>query len=94
MADLVELDMVNFDVILGMGQVHACYTLVYCINQVVMFLFLSEPVIEWRNSLVVPKGRFISYLKVKKFVPKGASITQYEVMTIVLRHHLFSQFQL
>ena len=28
MADLVELDMVDFDVILGMNWLHACYALI------------------------------------------------------------------
>ena len=30
MADLVELDMVDFDVILGMDWFHACYASIYC----------------------------------------------------------------
>jgi len=30
MADLVELDMVDFDVILGMDWLHACYASVDC----------------------------------------------------------------
>ena len=85
MADLVELDLVDFDVIVCMSQVHACYALVYCTNQVVKFQFLNEPLIEWRNSLVVPKDSFISYLNAKQFVSEGASIT-YEVMALVLRH--------
>ena len=37
MADLVELDMVDFDVILGMDWLHACYALVDCRTRVVKF---------------------------------------------------------
>ncbi|KAH0720138.1 hypothetical protein KY284_005168 [Solanum tuberosum] len=47
MADLVELDMVDFDGI------------------------LDEPILEWKSSSAVPKGRFISYLKARKLVSKG-----------------------
>ena len=36
-----------------------------------MFQVPNKPVIEWSSSLVVPKGRFISYLKARKLVSKG-----------------------
>ena len=37
MADLVELDMVDFDVILGMDWLHACYASINCRTQIVKF---------------------------------------------------------
>ena len=37
MADLVELDMVDFDVILGMDWLHACYASIDCRTRVVKF---------------------------------------------------------
>nr|AAT38729.1 Gag-pol protein, putative [Solanum demissum] len=69
--DLVELDMVDFDVILGMFWLHAGYSSVNCRNRVVKFQFPNELVIEWRSSSTVPKGHFITYLKARKFVSKG-----------------------
>ncbi|WMV42012.1 hypothetical protein MTR67_035397 [Solanum verrucosum] len=71
MADLVELDMVDFDVILGMDWLNACYASADSRTQVVKFQFPNEPVIEWRSSSALPKGCFISYLKVKKLVSNG-----------------------
>nr|AAV31171.1 Putative polyprotein, identical [Solanum tuberosum] len=71
MADLVDLDMVDFDVISGMDWLHACYTSLDCRTRVVKFQFPNEPVIEWSSSSVVPKGCFISYLKARKLVSKG-----------------------
>ncbi|KAH0711565.1 hypothetical protein KY289_007524 [Solanum tuberosum] len=71
MADLIELDMVDFDVILGMDWLHACYASLDCRTRVVKFQFPNEPVIEWSSSSAVPKGRFISYLKARKLVSKG-----------------------
>ncbi|WMV45522.1 hypothetical protein MTR67_038907 [Solanum verrucosum] len=46
MADLVELDMVAFDIILGMDWLHACYALGDCRTRVVKFQFPNELVIE------------------------------------------------
>ncbi|KAG5576138.1 hypothetical protein H5410_056272 [Solanum commersonii] len=71
MTNLVELDMMDFDVILGMDWPHACYASVDCRTRVLKFQFPNEPVIEWRSSSVVPKGHFISYLKARKLVSKG-----------------------
>ncbi|KAH0776371.1 hypothetical protein KY290_007782 [Solanum tuberosum] len=71
MADLIELDMVDFDVILGMDWLHSCYASVDCRTQVVKFQFPNESVLEWSNSSAVPKGRFISYLKARMLVLKG-----------------------
>ena len=63
--------MVDFDVILGMNWFHAYYASVDCRTRVAKFHFSNEPIIEWRSSSTVPKGRFISYLKARKLVSKG-----------------------
>ncbi|KAH0683182.1 hypothetical protein KY290_021771 [Solanum tuberosum] len=68
MADLVELDMVDFDVILGMDWLYACYASIDCRIRVAKFQIPNEPVIEWSSSSAAPKGRFISYLKARKFI--------------------------
>ena len=45
-ADLIELDMVDFDVILSMDWLRACYASVDCRTRVVKFQFPNEPVLE------------------------------------------------
>ncbi|KAG5629437.1 hypothetical protein H5410_001154 [Solanum commersonii] len=57
MADLVELDMVEFDVILGMEWLQACYASIDCRTRVVQIPFSSEPVIELKSSSAMPKDK-------------------------------------
>ena len=70
MVDLIELEMVDFDVILSMNWLHACYASIDCRTLVVKFQIPNEPVIEWTSSSSVPKCHFISYLKARKLVSK------------------------
>ena len=71
MAHLVELDMVDFDVILGMDWLHACYASIDCRTRVVKFHIPNESAIGRSSSSVVHKSLFILYLKARKFVSKG-----------------------
>ena len=71
MTYLIELDMVDFDGILGMDWLHACYASIDNKTQLVKFQIPNDPVIEWSSSSVVTTGRFISYLKAIKLVPEG-----------------------
>lgn len=71
MADLVNLNMVDFDIILFMDWIHAFYALIDCRTQVVKFKFPNEPVLEWNSSSTVPKSFFILYLKTRNLVSNG-----------------------
>ena len=46
LVDLVELDMLDFDVILGMDWLHAWFALIDCRTRVVKFQFPNEPILE------------------------------------------------
>ncbi|XP_059294514.1 uncharacterized protein LOC132047494 [Lycium ferocissimum] len=39
--------------------------------KVVRFEFRNEPVIKWEGNVVVPRGRFISYLRARKMIFNG-----------------------
>ncbi|XP_070007293.1 uncharacterized protein [Nicotiana sylvestris] len=69
--DLIELDMVEFDVIMGMDWLASCYANADCRSKMVRFQFLGEKLLEWKSNTASPKGRFISYLKARKMIRKG-----------------------
>lgn len=69
--DLIELDMMEFDVIMGMDWISSCYAKVDCPRKVVQFHFPGEPVFEWAGSVASPRGKFISYLKASRMIRKG-----------------------
>ncbi|KAK4380215.1 hypothetical protein RND71_002077 [Anisodus tanguticus] len=71
LADLIELDMADFDVIIGMDWLTSCFANVDCGEKLVLFQFPGEPVIEWKGNAASPRGKFISYLKARKMVRKG-----------------------
>nr|XP_009758075.1 PREDICTED: uncharacterized protein LOC104210804 [Nicotiana sylvestris] len=70
-ANLVELEMVDFDVIMSMDWLESCYATVGCRTKIVNFEFPNEPVLEWKGDAVTPRGRFIPYLKARKMISKG-----------------------
>ncbi|XP_070008717.1 uncharacterized protein [Nicotiana sylvestris] len=70
-ADLVEVEMVDFDVIMGMDWLASRYATVGCRTKIVSFAFLGEPVLEWEGDAVTPRDRFVSYLKARKMISKG-----------------------
>ena len=48
--DLVELDMLDFDIILGMDWLHTCFESIDCRTRVVRFNFLNEPLLSGRGK--------------------------------------------
>lgn len=69
--DLVKLEMVNFDIIMGMDQLASCYANVEYQTKIVRFNFLGEIIREWKGNTATLKFRFISYLKSRRRITNG-----------------------
>ena len=50
LVDLVELDMLDFDVILGIDWLHYFFASIDCRTQVEKFKCTNEPVVEWKGG--------------------------------------------
>ncbi|XP_070005010.1 uncharacterized protein [Nicotiana sylvestris] len=70
-ADLVDLEMLDFDAIMGMDWLAACYATVDFRAKTARFHFSGERVLEWVGNTAIPRGKFISYLKASKMIAKG-----------------------
>lgn len=75
LVDLIELDMLDFDVILVMDWIHSCYTSLDFRTYKVIFKFPNEPIIEWEGSFLVPKRGSFRILKTRRQFLRGVSIT-------------------
>ncbi|KAH0722387.1 hypothetical protein KY290_005067 [Solanum tuberosum] len=56
LVDLVELDMLDFDVILRMDWLHSCYSSIECRTHVVKLQFPNEHMPEWKGRDSMPIG--------------------------------------
>ena len=52
--EVVELYMIDFDVILGMDWLDACFASIVCKTRVVKLNFLNDPVLDFKRGNSIP----------------------------------------
>ncbi|XP_015060278.1 uncharacterized protein LOC107006166 [Solanum pennellii] len=70
LADIVELEMVGFDVIMGMDWLESCYATVDYRSKIVHFQFPKEEVLEWKGNIGHQENGF-DREKLKELSEKG-----------------------
>ena len=63
MVDLVKLDILDFDVVLGFHRFHACYASFDCTTVLIKIQFPNEQVLEWKRNSIVPKGLILNIFR-------------------------------
>ncbi|XP_070017982.1 uncharacterized protein [Nicotiana sylvestris] len=70
-ADLILLDMIDFEVILGMDWLSPYHAVLDCHAKTVTLVMPELPRLEWKGSSVSTSSRVISFLKARHMVEKG-----------------------
>ncbi|XP_070012087.1 uncharacterized protein [Nicotiana sylvestris] len=70
-ADLMLLDMIDFEVILGMDWLYPYHAVLDCHAKIVSLVMPGFPRLEWKGSTVDTPSRVISFLKARHMVKKG-----------------------
>ncbi|XP_069154406.1 uncharacterized protein [Solanum lycopersicum] len=70
-ADLKVLDMIDFDVILGMDWLSSYHTILNCHAKTITLAMPGIPIVEWRGTLSHPSKGVISFLKARHLVQRG-----------------------
>ncbi|XP_070005626.1 uncharacterized protein [Nicotiana sylvestris] len=70
-ADLLLLDMIDFEVILGMEWLSPYHTILDCHAKTISLVMLGLPRLEWKGFTVDTPSRVISFLKARHIVEKG-----------------------
>ena len=71
LVDLVELEILEFDVILGMDWLSAHHAILDCFNKVVTLSRSGKPVIRYQGDCSVVSPCLISRLTARKMLAKG-----------------------
>lgn len=70
LVDLLELDMTDFNIILGMDWINFCYDSIKFRNRVFQFYFLNEPILEWNDNTSTDMPLCLIYLGQKNNLKK------------------------
>ena len=70
-ADLKVLDMIDFNVILGMDWLSSYHAILDCHAKTITLSIPGNPIVEWRGTFSHPSKGVISFLKARQLVQRG-----------------------
>ncbi|XP_070040635.1 uncharacterized protein [Nicotiana tomentosiformis] len=71
LADLIILDMIDFDMLMGMNWLSSCYAIVDCHAMIVNFEIPNEPSFVLKGSQVPEICKVVSFIKAQRLLKKG-----------------------
>ncbi|XP_075080099.1 uncharacterized protein LOC142165444 [Nicotiana tabacum] len=71
LVDLIVLDMIDFDMLMGMYWSSSCYAIVDCHAKIVRFEIPNEPSFILRGSQVPETCKIVSFMKDQRLLKKG-----------------------
>ncbi|XP_070022009.1 uncharacterized protein [Nicotiana sylvestris] len=71
LADLIVLDMIDFDMLMGMDWLSSCYAIVDCHAKIVKFEIPNEPSFILKGSQVPETCKIVSFMKAQRLPKKG-----------------------
>ncbi|XP_070020760.1 uncharacterized protein [Nicotiana sylvestris] len=71
LADLIVLDMIDFNMLMGMDWLSSCYAIVDCHAKIVKFEIPNEPSFILRGSQVPKTCKIVSFMKAQRLLNKG-----------------------
>uniref|UniRef100_A0A1U7VIP3 Uncharacterized protein LOC104217612 n=2 Tax=Nicotiana sylvestris TaxID=4096 RepID=A0A1U7VIP3_NICSY len=71
LADLIVLDMIDFNMPMGMDWLSSCYAIVDCHAKIVKFEIPNEPSFILRGSQVPYTCKIVSFMKAQRLLKKG-----------------------
>ncbi|XP_070057418.1 uncharacterized protein LOC142167153 [Nicotiana tabacum] len=67
-ADLMLLDITDFEVILGMGWLSSCYAIFDCHATAITLAMMKFPRLQWRGTSISTSSQVITFLKARHMV--------------------------
>ncbi|XP_070034784.1 uncharacterized protein [Nicotiana tomentosiformis] len=89
MADLIELGMIDFDVIMGMDWLNSCFAKLDCRTRIMRLEFPNEPTVEWERNNVMLKCHAVSGEGIKVDPQKIATVKDWPRPTTLTEIHRF-----
>ncbi|XP_070054273.1 uncharacterized protein [Nicotiana tomentosiformis] len=71
LANLIVLDMIDFDMLMGMNWLSSCYAIIDCHAKIVKFEIPNEPNFILRGSQVPEICKVVSFMKSQRLLKKG-----------------------